>query len=67
MALAPLHVVVMNDADGSERYEVNVGAFGRVYDLGFDDLLNLICNRQGFVRPLLPAPGTIAIDLRGPK
>lgn len=50
MAVAPLHVLVVYgvEENGEETYEVNVGLYGRKYDLRFRELLNLIRHRCGW-------------------
>lgn len=46
--LAPLHVVVSNNLDGTDVFESKVGEHGKVYELGFHEVLRLIRARQGF-------------------
>jgi hypothetical protein len=67
VALAPVNVVVVNvGGDGEETYETNVGLFGQVYDLRFDDLMNLIRVRCGFERKRLEyRPAVVTISLKG--
>jgi hypothetical protein len=49
MALAPLNVLVVNvGGEPEETYEVNIGLYGRKYDLSFIGLINLIRNRCGY-------------------
>ena len=54
MALAPLNVLVVNvGGEPEETYEVNIGLYGRKYDLGFTGLMNLIHYRCGHERKQL--------------
>lgn len=46
--LAPLHVVVTNKLDGTDVFESKVGEHGKVYELGFHDVLRLIRARNGY-------------------
>lgn len=54
MALAPLNVLVVYDTGEQEEvYETKVGLRGKVYDLSFDGLMNLISTRCGCQRKRL--------------
>jgi hypothetical protein len=70
MALAPVHVLVVNTGEGNveETYETRVGQHGQVYDLRFTDLMNLIRVRCGFERRRLEyKPDVITITLEEGK
>ena len=70
MALAPVHVLVVNTCDesGEETYETRVGQHGQTYDLRFVDLMNLIRVRCGFERRRLEyKPDVITITLKEGK
>lgn len=61
--MAPLHVEVwFTTPEGTPVNSTSVGKHGRVYDLTFDDLMNLILNRCGYQRKFKDDNGIIEYE-----